>query len=44
MIGFLMGMRERMRASSVMDEAGFAVDVETIYLKIWRDWCKNVGS
>ena len=39
-----LGMRERMRASPVMDEAGFAVDVETTYLKIWRDWCKNVGS
>ena len=33
-----------MGASPVMDEVGFAVDVEATYLKIWRDWCEKAGS
>jgi protein O-GlcNAc transferase len=31
-------MRERMRKSPVMDEKGFAHDVENAYRKMWRDW------
>jgi predicted O-linked N-acetylglucosamine transferase (SPINDLY family) len=33
------GMRERIRASSLCDEAGFAAAIEAVYRKAWRDWC-----
>ena len=33
------GMRERMSASPLMDEASFARDVENAYLTMWRQWC-----
>ncbi len=33
------GMRERMRASPLMDGPGFGRALETIYRGIWRDWC-----
>jgi predicted O-linked N-acetylglucosamine transferase (SPINDLY family) len=32
------GMRERMQASSVMDEAGFAKDVEHAFKVMWQSW------
>ena len=38
------GMRERMRASPVMDEKGFARDVEDAYAVMWQDWCSKVSA
>ena len=32
-------LRERMRASPLMDEAGFARDMEALYRQMWRTWC-----
>ena len=32
-------LRERMRASPVMDEPAFVRDLEDAYRQIWRDWC-----
>jgi predicted O-linked N-acetylglucosamine transferase (SPINDLY family) len=32
------GMRDRMRRSPVMDEKGFAGDVEDAYRRMWRLW------
>ena len=34
------GMRGRMRASPLMDGAGFARALEALYRGIWRDWCR----
>jgi predicted O-linked N-acetylglucosamine transferase (SPINDLY family) len=36
------GMRARMSASPVMDEQGFARDVERAYKTMWTDWCDTV--
>ena len=33
------GMRDRMGASPVMDEKGFAMDVENAYTQMWSDYC-----
>jgi len=33
------GLRERMRASPLMDEARFARDMEALYRQMWRAWC-----
>jgi len=38
------GMRERMSASPVMDEKGFARDVENAYKVMWQDWCGKVDT
>ena len=35
------GMRDRMTGSPVMDEIGFARDVEMAYRHIWEDWCAS---
>jgi predicted O-linked N-acetylglucosamine transferase (SPINDLY family) len=32
-------LRERMRKSSLMDEAGFARKLERAYRGMWREWC-----
>ena len=37
-------LRERMRASPLMDEAAFARDMEALYRQMWRNWCKTVNS
>ena len=37
-------MRERMIHSPVMNEKGFASDVESAYQKIWREWCQNTDG
>lgn len=31
-------MRERLRASPLLDAQGFARSVEKAYLKMWEDW------
>ena len=33
------GLRERMRASTLMDEKGFMRDLESAYRDMWREWC-----
>jgi len=37
-------LRDRMRASPLMDEAGFARDMEALFRQMWRAWCKTVNS
>jgi predicted O-linked N-acetylglucosamine transferase (SPINDLY family) len=32
-------LRDRMRASPLMDEARFARDMEALYRQMWRTWC-----
>jgi predicted O-linked N-acetylglucosamine transferase (SPINDLY family) len=34
-------LRRRMRESPLMDEAGFASDLESAYRTMWRAWCAN---
>ncbi|MFM9967405.1 MAG: peptide-binding protein, partial [Burkholderiales bacterium] len=36
-----LGMRERMRASPLMQEARFTGSLEELYRQAWRDWCEN---
>ena len=38
------GMRKRMRESPVMDEKGFANDVENAYRIVWTDWCTKTDT
>jgi len=33
------GMRERLKASPLMDEAGFTRAIESLYREAWRRWC-----
>jgi predicted O-linked N-acetylglucosamine transferase (SPINDLY family) len=35
------GMRDRMRASPLMDAQGFACDVEARLRELWRQWCES---
>ncbi|HEX4798880.1 MAG TPA: tetratricopeptide repeat protein [Burkholderiales bacterium] len=37
-------LRERMRASPLMDEARFARDLEAAYRGMWRAWCAGPAS
>ena len=32
-------LRSRMQASALMDETGFARDMESAYRQMWRTWC-----
>jgi len=34
-------LRERLRASPLMDEAGFTADLEALYRTLWRRWCAS---
>lgn len=34
-------LRERLRDSPMMDEVGFARDMEAVYRDLWRRWCKG---
>jgi protein O-GlcNAc transferase len=33
-------LRERMQNSALMDEAGFAQEVESAYRQMWKNWCE----
>ncbi len=35
------GLRERLRASPLMDAARFTRNLEAAYRKIWREWCEQ---
>jgi predicted O-linked N-acetylglucosamine transferase (SPINDLY family) len=35
------GLRERMQASPLMDAAGFTRELESVYHRIWVQWCEN---
>ncbi|HXZ55359.1 MAG TPA: tetratricopeptide repeat protein [Burkholderiales bacterium] len=35
------GLREKMRLSPIMDEAGFVRDLENAYRAMWRAWCEG---
>lgn len=36
-------LRGRMAASPLMDAAGYTRDLESIYRRIWRQWCQTKG-
>jgi predicted O-linked N-acetylglucosamine transferase (SPINDLY family) len=38
------GMRERLAASPLRDEAGFTRNLEAAYREMWRKWCTGVQS
>ena len=33
------GLREKMKASPLMDSKRFAADIEAAYRQMWRAWC-----
>ena len=37
-------LRERMRASPLMDEARFVLGLEETYRQIWREWCSQSST
>jgi predicted O-linked N-acetylglucosamine transferase (SPINDLY family) len=39
-----MTLRQRMRESSLMDEARFARDIEVAYRSMWRAWCSGTAQ
>ena len=38
------GLRDAMRASPLMDNKGFTLNLERHYRSIWRAWCANQGE
>ncbi len=38
------GMRDRMLSSPLMDEAGFARELDMAYRGMWRKWCEAVSA
>ncbi|MDH3281058.1 MAG: tetratricopeptide repeat protein [Gammaproteobacteria bacterium] len=41
LIGYRSGLRNRMRNAPLLDAAGFARDMESVYREVWRCWCKS---
>ncbi|MEW5865191.1 MAG: hypothetical protein AB1773_16600, partial [Pseudomonadota bacterium] len=37
------GLRERLRASALLDARGFARQLEDAYRSMWRLWCASRG-
>ena len=42
--GLRTALRGRLRASPLMDEEGFARDLEGAYRQMWRQWCNGGGG
>jgi protein O-GlcNAc transferase len=42
--GLRAALRKRMRESPLMDETGFARDLEAAYRTLWRRWCETPGT
>jgi len=38
------GLRERMRASPLLDAAGFTRELEQLYRAAWTQWCERLGG
>lgn len=38
------GLRERMRASPLLDAKGYARDLESLYRAAWKTWCADRGG
>ena len=38
--GLRAGLRAQLSASPLLDAPGFAHDVETVYRRLWQDWCE----
>jgi protein O-GlcNAc transferase len=38
------GLRAKLAASALMDEAGFARNLERLYRDIWTKWCASAGA
>jgi predicted O-linked N-acetylglucosamine transferase (SPINDLY family) len=41
LIGLRKSLRQKMRQSPLMDEDGFARDLEAAYRQMWRHWCES---
>lgn len=37
-------LRQRMRASPVMDEKSYVAGLESAYMLMWKRWCESGGS
>jgi protein O-GlcNAc transferase len=42
--GLRRSLRDRLRGSPLMDEPGFARDLENAYRGMWRAWCESGGT
>jgi len=38
------GLREHLKTSPLIDEAGFTRHLETLYREVWKKWCSEGGA